>query len=79
MADAELAAHRHPIFPGESPDYSAARKKLMEAEIEARRVPTDLAEARRQLPPGPVISKDYRFTDAGGKELGLPDLMGRTP
>jgi predicted dithiol-disulfide oxidoreductase (DUF899 family) len=57
---AELAALRHPIFPGESPEYSDARRKLLEAEINARRVLTDLAEARRQLPAGPIVSKDYR-------------------
>ena len=73
---AELAARRKPTFPGETRDYAEAREQLMQAEIEARRVLTDLAEQRRRLPAGPVVAKDYRFLDADGAELGLLDLFG---
>ena len=38
---------------------------------------TRLTEQRRALPPGPVIEKNYRFKDANGAELGLPDLFGK--
>lgn len=74
-ADA-LAALRSPVFPGESADYASGRKALLAAEIEARRVLTDLAEQRRSLPPGPLIQGDYRFRDADGNELALIDLFG---
>jgi predicted dithiol-disulfide oxidoreductase (DUF899 family) len=72
----ELAAGRHPRFPGESADYASARQTLLADEIELRRQISRLAERRRALPPGPVIRKDYRFVDANGTELGLPDLFG---
>ena len=72
----ELAAGRHPRFPGESADYANARQALLAEEIELRRQISRLAERRRALPPGPVIRKDYRFVDANGSELGLPELFG---
>jgi predicted dithiol-disulfide oxidoreductase (DUF899 family) len=73
---AVLAAKRTPVFTGESPDYAAAREALLAAEIEFRRHMTRLAEQRRALPPGPVITKDYRFRDDAGGELGLAELFG---
>ena len=72
----DLAAGRHPRFPGESADYASARQTLLADEIELRRQISRLAERRRALPPGPVIRKDYRFVDANGTELGLPELFG---
>lgn len=72
----ELAAKRHSPFADESADYARARQSLLAAEIEARRVLTRLAEQRRALPPGPVITTDWRFRDAEGRELGLIDLFG---
>ena len=72
----ELAAGRHPRFPGESADYASARQTLLADEIELRRQISRLAERRRALPPGPAITKDYRFVDANGSELGLPELFG---
>ena len=63
-------------FPGESADYAEARRALLAEEIELRRHMTRVAEQRRALPPGPVIEKDYRFRDANGEEIGLPDLFG---
>lgn len=72
---ADLAAKRSPVFD-ESPAYAAARRDLLAAEIEARRVLTRLAEQRRALPPGPVVVKDYRFRLADDREVGLADLFG---
>lgn len=63
-------------FPGESHDYRTARNALLAEEIEFRRQMTRLAEQRRALPPGPAITKDYRFHDANGADAGLVDLFG---
>jgi predicted dithiol-disulfide oxidoreductase (DUF899 family) len=52
-------------FPGESPEYRAARDRLLEQEIELRRAMEAVAEARRQLPMGAVVSEDYVFQGAG--------------
>lgn len=57
-------------FPGESADYRAARDRLLERELEHRRVTEALAAARRALPPGGEVSEDYLFTQAG--EDGAP-------
>lgn len=72
----ELAAKGKTPFPGASPEYEAARKALLADEIEFRRHMTRLVEQRRALPPGPVISKDYRFKDEQALEVGLKDLFG---
>ena len=72
----ELAAKRKPAFPYESDAYARAREQLLAEEIEARRHLTRLAQQRRQLPPGPVVAKDYRFRDANGADIGLADLFG---
>ena len=73
---AELARKAKTPFPGASREYEAARAALLGEEIEFRRHMTRLVEQRRALPPGPVISKDYRFRDEEGAEVGLPDLFG---
>ena len=44
-------------FPGESAEYRAARDRLLEQEIELRRATERVAEARRELPPGPRSRK----------------------
>lgn len=72
----ELSRLPRPRFPGESPEYSEARRALLAKEIEFRRHMTRLVEQRRALPPGPVVEKNYRFKDANGEEVGLPDLFG---
>lgn len=64
-------------FPGESDAYRNARRALLTEEIEFRRHMTRVAAQRRALPPGPVISKDYRFHDANGADLGLIELFGQ--
>jgi predicted dithiol-disulfide oxidoreductase (DUF899 family) len=48
-------------FPGESPEYRAARNHLLEQEISLRRAMESVAAARRNLPPGGLIPEDYVF------------------
>ncbi|MGH2712300.1 MAG: DUF899 family protein [Thermoleophilaceae bacterium] len=52
-------------FPGESPEYRAARERLLEREIELRREMEAVAALRRELPPGGVVPEDYVFQGAG--------------
>src|SRR4051812_18499240 len=52
-------------FPGESPEYRAARDRLLEQEIELRRAMEAVAAARRELPPGGVVPEDYVFQGPG--------------
>ena len=52
-------------FPGESADYRAARDRLLEREIELRRLTEAVAEERRALPPGGLVPEDYAFHGAG--------------
>jgi predicted dithiol-disulfide oxidoreductase (DUF899 family) len=51
-------------FPGESPEYRAARDRLLEQEIELRRAMEAVAAARRKLPPGGTVPEDYVFQGA---------------
>ncbi|MDO9358710.1 MAG: DUF899 family protein [Polaromonas sp.] len=73
---AKLASNAKTPFPGASAEYDAAREALLAEEIEFRRHSTRLVEQRRALPPGPVITKNYRFKDEQGMEVGLLDLFG---
>ena len=52
-------------FPGESPEYRAARNHLLEQEISLRRAMESVAAARRSLPPGGLIPEDYIFDTIG--------------
>lgn len=52
-------------LPGESPEYRAARDRLLEREIELRRAMEAVAAARRVLPPGGAVKTDYVFQGAG--------------
>lgn len=52
-------------FPGESPEYRAARDRLLQQEVELRRAMEAVASARRQLPPGGVVPQDYVFHTQG--------------
>lgn len=72
----DLAAKAKTPFPGASPAYEAARRELLAEEIEFRRHMTRLCERRRALPPGPVITKDYRFKDEQAFDVGLKELFG---
>lgn len=57
-------------FPGETAEYRAARDRLLEQEVELRRVTEAVAEARRALPTGGAVPEDYVFD--GGGEDGSP-------
>ena len=48
-------------FPGESAEYRAARDRLLEREAELRYAMEAVAAARRELPPGGLVTEDYRF------------------
>ena len=63
---ADLVTYRKPVFPGESDAYRDARTALLAQEIELRRHMTRVAQQRQALPPGPLITKDYRFKDEQG-------------
>jgi predicted dithiol-disulfide oxidoreductase (DUF899 family) len=52
-------------FPGESPEYRAARDRLLDREIELRRATEAVAAARRELPPGGPVPEDYVFEGRG--------------
>jgi len=66
-------------FPGESAEYRAARNRLLEQEIELRRVMEVVAAARRRLPPGGAVPQDYVFRgqgpDGGLAEVRLSELF----
>lgn len=52
-------------FPGESPEYRAARDSLLQQEIELRRAMESVAAERRRLPPGGPLPSDYVFQGIG--------------
>jgi predicted dithiol-disulfide oxidoreductase (DUF899 family) len=52
-------------FPGESPEYRAARNRLLEHEIRLRREIEAVAAERRRLPPGGPVPEDYVFEEVG--------------
>jgi predicted dithiol-disulfide oxidoreductase (DUF899 family) len=72
----QLAREARTPFPGASAAYDTAREALLAEEIEFRRHMTRLVEQRQALPPGPAITKNYRFKDEEGAEVGLKDLFG---
>ncbi|HEV2212151.1 MAG TPA: DUF899 family protein, partial [Gammaproteobacteria bacterium] len=51
-------------FPNESPAYRRARDKLLQAEMDMRRMQEALAGARRKLPAGGALSEDYVFEES---------------
>jgi len=63
-------------WPGESAGYAKARTELLAQEIDLQRRIDSVAAQRRALPAGPVITKNYRFKDMNGDEVGLRDLFG---
>lgn len=75
LAAPALAARRR-VFPGEDEAYTKARKSLLAEEIDLRRKIARVAELRRALPPGPPMTKNYRFKDANGADLSLGELFG---
>jgi predicted dithiol-disulfide oxidoreductase (DUF899 family) len=52
-------------FPGESPEYRAARDRLLQQEVELRRMTESVARARRALPPGGLVPPGYVFEGRG--------------
>ena len=52
-------------FPGESSEYRAARDRLLAQEVDLRRKMEAVAAARRELPPGGLVPRDYVFQGAG--------------
>ncbi len=56
-------------FPGESAEYRAARQRLLEREIELRRLSEAVAQQRRELPPGGPLPEDYVFHGDGPVKL----------
>jgi predicted dithiol-disulfide oxidoreductase (DUF899 family) len=67
-------------FPGESSEYRIARDRLLQAEIELRRMIEGVAAQRRALPPGGAVPDDYVFEEAAAadgrvtfSELFAPD------
>jgi predicted dithiol-disulfide oxidoreductase (DUF899 family) len=57
-------------FPGESSEYRAARNRLLEREIELRRLTEAVAAERRTLPRGGEVREDYVFQ--GEDSAGAP-------
>jgi predicted dithiol-disulfide oxidoreductase (DUF899 family) len=64
-----------PTFPGESDEYRAARDRLLEAEIELRRMLESVAAQRRALPPGGTVPEDYVFEEVAGGEVRFSELF----
>jgi predicted dithiol-disulfide oxidoreductase (DUF899 family) len=66
-------------LPGESPEYRAARDRLLDREIELRRATEAVAAARRALPPGGPVPEDYVFqgaqADGAPVDVRLSDLF----
>ena len=52
-------------FPNETALYRAERDRLLAREIELRRMMEAVAEARRRLPPGGTVPRDYVFRGLG--------------
>jgi predicted dithiol-disulfide oxidoreductase (DUF899 family) len=68
-------------FPGESPEYRAARDRLLREEIALRRAMEAVAATRRELPLGGVVPEDYVFRGATAEgsatEVRLSELFAR--
>ena len=73
LVPADQLARGNPIrMPNEGADYREARQALLAAEIELRRQIETVAAMRRALPPGGLVTGDYRFET----EDGPSDLAG---
>lgn len=79
LVPAARLARDNPIrVPGESADYRAARQALLAEEFELRRHIEKVAAMRRALPPGGLVTGDYRFDTEDG-ERDLAGLFGDKP
>jgi predicted dithiol-disulfide oxidoreductase (DUF899 family) len=63
-------------FPNETPEYRAARRELLAAEVELRRRTEDVAALRRRLPLGGRVPEDYVFDEGTGQDGGHPHAPG---
>jgi predicted dithiol-disulfide oxidoreductase (DUF899 family) len=64
-------------FPNESPEYRAARDRLLQQEVALRRQIEAVAAARRALPPGGPVAEDYVFSEGEeGRPVRLSQLFG---
>jgi predicted dithiol-disulfide oxidoreductase (DUF899 family) len=52
-------------FPNESPEYRAARERLLQREVALRREMEAVAAEVRALPPGGPVREDYEFDHIG--------------
>jgi predicted dithiol-disulfide oxidoreductase (DUF899 family) len=75
MAHEDLRDGIRQIRLTESDEYLRKREELRVAEIESMKVRERVAELRRQLPPGPVVT-DYEFVE-GPAELNAGDTPVR--
>ncbi len=55
------------IFPNESPEFRAARNKLLQREVALRREMEAVAAEIRALPPGGTVPEDYEFDHINAK------------
>jgi predicted dithiol-disulfide oxidoreductase (DUF899 family) len=65
----ELAATNTAHFPNESPEYRAARNRLLVEEIELRRHIEQVAVQRRALPQGGELPNDFELVSEAGPIL----------
>lgn len=71
----ELAATNATRHPNESPEYRAARNRLLIEEIELRRQLERVASQRRALPAGGEVPQDFQFASESGT-ITLSALFG---
>jgi predicted dithiol-disulfide oxidoreductase (DUF899 family) len=71
----ELAKKSGVRFPNETNEYRLARDALLAEEIDLRRHIERVAEQRRALPRGGLVSKQYRFEGENGPAV-FSDLFG---
>ncbi|MDK1390129.1 DUF899 family protein [Sinorhizobium sp. 8-89] len=57
-------------FPNETPEYRAARERLLQREVALRREMEAVAAEIRALPPGGAVPEDYEFDHIGAD--GVP-------
>ena len=66
-------------FPNESKEYRNARDRLLERELELRKLSSDIADERSRLPAGGVVPEDYVFErlgpDGASESVHMSDLF----
>ena len=75
VSASDLAGKNTAHVPNESPEYRAARQRLLAAEIELRRKNEEVAALRRALPPGGEFPQNYTLEGPDGT-VTLEDLFG---